>query len=198
MAVARHREYNPFHPCFPAEGATESMVHSYPFFDSDYMKECSSDDMVSASPAECDIWSEFGKHCLTPPESPRNVKEISTDYCKSTDGRQPLILMSEIYEKIEELKPNVFEDCMWSGVERRRTGRVRNVSLSELNMVTTSTSCVDPTTFTAYPRQHNQVEHNYSLATPEPMRVPKLHSETPPSTTDDSGKFVQIIDYVAN
>lgn len=87
----------------------------------------------------------------------------------------------------------VLRDCMWSGkgykeFDESRPKRQRNDSLSELALNAASTSCIDPTTFTAYPRQHNQMEHNYSLVTPEPMRVPKIYY-TSPIHTDDSGWF---------
>ncbi|XP_067936123.1 transcriptional regulator Myc-like [Watersipora subatra] len=155
---------------------------------------------------DSNIWDKFFLHpyLYTPPGSPQ--RDECDHICPDSPVTESMVHLhtmptSELFDceqqmNYERFKDPVLQDCMWSGVERRPF-RVRNVSLSELNMVSTSTSCIDPTTFTAYPRQHNQVEHNYSLATPEPMRVPKLYSDyNTPSTSEHSESEEDVIDVV--
>lgn len=147
------------------------------------------------------VWDKFFIHPqqYTPPGSPNREDECCEMGDDAFDGEtiesegsMQLMPTSELFDCEQTNIPYhtnpVLQDCMWSGVERKPV-RSRHISLSELSMATTSTSFIDPTTFTAYPRQHNQVEHNYSLATPEPMKVPKTYSNyNTPSTSENSGK----------
>lgn len=171
-------------------------------FDTNNMNINTADDM-SRQDSRCEdeyaIYQQCMNLIITPPLSPQRSEDGDdslslyssiSPVCQDRLHYSDVMPTDELFHK--DYKSNVvIQDCMWSGVgsDGVNNKRKRNVSLSELNMVTASTSCVDPTTFTAYPRQQNQVEHNYSLATPEPMRVPKLHGgDCTPNTTDDSGK----------
>ena len=181
MAVARHREYS-----FPESLASTSDF----YFELDTLVSPSEDFYDSVSPSE-NIWKKF-ELLPTPPLSPQ--REDEDDDCAFTSKslkKDDEWLTTAIFDTKSlptgGLKSKLIQDCMWSGSdeEQARSHRSRKVSLSELTMITTSTSCVDPTTFTAYPRQQNQVEHSYSLTTPEPMRVPPMY--TPAQTDEDSG-----------
>lgn len=136
---------------------------------------------------------------LTPPSSPEPEEEDLDDCCFLASPLHILAPKRELQDEPwlatvmpsdtrQNLNSKLIQDCMWSGSdeEQARVMRSRKVSLSELTMQTASTSCVDPTTFTAYPRQQNQLEHSYSLTTPEPMKLPVMHTPEP-TTDDDSG-----------
>lgn len=183
--MARHREY----------AALLIEEHPANWFGEDLQDLLSSpgeDFYDSVSPSE-NIWRKFD--LLTPPLSPQREEEddcfLSTPVSKlpqNTDEWLTTTICFDTKATSAGLKSKLIQDCMWSGSdeEQARTARSRKVSLSELTMQTASTSCVDPTTFAAYPRQQNQLEHSYSLTTPEPMRLPILNT---PATTDDSGKL---------
>lgn len=184
--MARQREYASYTPdCY------SSGDEWYFKTDVDLLVKPGDDFYDSVSPSE-NIWKKFD--LITPPLSPSREED---DECFLA-GCDPSLTKSMLQEeewltticlgetKQAGLRSKLIQDCMWSGTdeEQARSNRNRTVSLSELTMITASTSCVDPTTFSAYPRQQNQLEHSYSLTTPEPMRVPSINT---PATTDDSG-----------
>ena len=194
MSVARPFLWPP-HGTLPESIAKASYDHYFSAEDSNTLETYSPGNDESGDYS--DLWEKFFLHpqLNTPPGSPQRDELDSLTSDDSLYGLSHMHMMptSEIFDceqtSIEQFKDPVLQDCMWSGAERR-SGRVRNVSLSELNIISTSTSCIDPTTFTAYPRQHNQVEHNYSLATPEPMKFPKPYSNyNTPSTSENSGVY---------
>lgn len=178
MAVARHRQYT-----FP-----ESLATSDFFFELDTLVSPTEDFYDSVSPSE-NIWKKF-ELLPTPPLSPQRSDDDDTSRCSIKEDWLTTAILDTKNLPNGGLRSKLIQDCMWSGSdeETARSHRSRKVSLSELTMIATSTSCVDPTTFSAYPRQQNQVEHSYSLTTPEPMRVPALY--TPAQTDDDSGKYM--------
>jgi len=191
MAVARHRQYS-----FPESLASTSDF----YFELDTLVSPSDDFYDSVSPSE-NIWKKF-ELLPTPPLSPQRDEDDDDDCAFSSEctKKDDEWLTTAIFDTKSlpsgGLKSKLIQDCMWSGSdeEQARSHRSRKVSLSELTMITTSTSCVDPTTFSAFPRQQNQVEHSYSLTTPEPMRVPPMY--TPAQTDDDSESEEDVIDVV--
>lgn len=152
------------------------------------------DDITQTSPGD-DVWKKFD--LMTPPDSPAHELdddcfEASSDaFDDSTDNWLTTPFCFE--RKAAALSSNLIQDCMWSGSdgEQARTSRIRKVSLSELTMLTTSTACVDPTSISSCTRAQNQMEHSYSLTTPEPLRV-RVPAIMTPSSTDDSGKTANI------
>jgi len=164
------------------------------YFESDTMLPSTEDFYDSVSPSE-NIWKKF-ELLPTPPRSPPREDEELTSGCDdcfdspATLTPRPAISEEEwlttaicFDSKSAGLKSKLIQDCMWSGSdeEQARVSRTRKYSLSELTMIAASTSCVDPTSIAAAPRQQNLLEHSYSLTTPEPMR---LSVPATPAATD--------------
>lgn len=139
----------------------------------------------SVSPSE-NIWKKF-ELLPTPPRSPsRDVEEDREDVNLSLPTEDWLSKFM-CFDQAPGLNSKLIQDCMWSGSdeEQARASRTRKYSLSETTMQTASISSVDPTSVaTAVPRQQNEMEHSYSLTTPEPTGV----SPFPTPAASDSGE----------
>lgn len=126
---------------------------------------------------------EYDEDCFAEvPDDHPDLNDFEDDWSSASTNRE------EMQAKTAALSSQlVIQDCMWSGSDGPdiRTSRSRKVSLSELTMLATSTSCIDPTSVYTSPRAQNQMEHSYSLTTPEPLRIPAIMT---PASTDDSGR----------